>query len=331
MSTLVTNRRSRPHADTATADNWGARGACVGRLQEFAAGEVKAKAICATCPVTAECLSAALLEEGRASRYYRDGVRGGLNEAERAALVPREQRPAPAVGELVGDVALAETMLRAGQHPIRVIAAATGMSGSSVGRLRRSLGLPLVADTDARTPLERLTARTEPGEEGHLLWIGGPSVCLAGGKEISGLRLAFRLGYGRDAEGLVKAHCGMPRCVAWRHLADRPMRRTTIKKPRRPAPAPGPAEYLYGIEPGHWEGENTWVPARVVRFPITRKTPKRIYYVRRDDPQTPEIGNVDRQRIEADGDVYRVSSGWWEADSRLYLAAPDLDQYLRAA
>lgn len=145
--------------------------------------------------------------------------------------------------------------------------------------------------------------------------------------EVSGLRLAFRLGYGRDPVGLVKARCGTARCVAWRHLADRPMRRSTIRTPRPPAAPPVPAGHLYGIEPGHWAGEE-WVAVRVVRFPITRKTPRRVFYVRREDPH--EIGSVDRQRIEADGDVYRAASGWWEADSRLFLAPPDLDEYLRA-
>ncbi|MER6198001.1 WhiB family transcriptional regulator [Streptomyces sp. NPDC001586] len=327
MSTLATNPRSRPHSDTAKAGDWTTHGACVGRLKAFEASEAAAKRICAACPVTAECLAAALLEEGRKNQYYRAGVRGGLNAAERAALALPEPRKTPAVGELTGDVGQAEAMLRAGEHCIRDIANATGMSSSSVGRLRRSLGLP--APREPRTPLERFTARTTPGEDGHVLWVGGPAVDLGDRQAISGLRLAFRLGYGRDPEGMVKAHCGTPRCVAWRHLADRPMRRTTMKKPARPAPAPGPVEYLYGIEPGHWEGEDEWVSTRIVRFPITRKTPKRIYYVRRDQ-EVPEIGSVDRQRIEADGDVYRVSSGWWEADSRLYLAAPDLDEYLSA-
>jgi hypothetical protein len=332
MSTLVSNTRSRPHADSAPAPGWQDRAACRNRLQEFEASEAAAKRICAACPVVAACLAAALLEEGRQSRHYREGVRGGLNPAERADLMPPAPRkPAPPVGRLVGDVDQAEALLRAGELCVREIAAATGMSCSSVGRLRRALGIPQVVDTTAPTPLERFTARTTPGEDGHLLWIGCPVVDLGGGQEVSGLRLAFRLGYGRDPEGMVKARCGTPGCVAWRHLADQRIRRATIKPPNpRPAPAPGPVEYLYGIEPGHWDGDNEWVAARVVRFPITRKTPKRIYYVRRDQEDGPVIGNVDRQRIETDGDAYRISTGPWEADARLYLAAPDLDEHLRA-
>lgn len=327
MSTLVSNARSRPHADTAPAAGWETRAACRGKLAEFEASEDAARKICATCPVTGECLAAALQEEGTSSARYRECVRGGLNPAERAALAEPSPRTATVARVIVGDGEQAEALLRAGTLCIREIAAATGMSKSSVGKLRRSLGLALVPDPETKTPLERFTARTVPGEDGHLLWTGGPAVHVGDGREMSGLRLAFQLGYGRDPEGLVKAHCGTPRCVAWRHLADRPMRRSTVKAPC-PAPAvPERPEYLYGIEPGHWDGEDVWVPVRVVPFRITRKTERRIYYIRRD-LDVPEIGAVDRQKIEADGDIYRVSSGWWEPDTRLYLTPPDLAEYL---
>ena len=47
------------------------------------------KAICATCPVRAECLAAALVEE--ADVYYPAGIRGGLSASERARLAPEPE------------------------------------------------------------------------------------------------------------------------------------------------------------------------------------------------------------------------------------------------
>ncbi len=130
---------------------------------------------------------------------------------------------------------------------------------------------------------------------------------------------------------MVKSRCAVPRCVAWGHLTDRAIRRTVIKPRRKPRPGPAPCSYthLYGIEPAHWEGEAEWVPARVVAFPITRATPGLIFYVRRDhgDQGTPEIGCVDRRRIEVYGDIYMSSRFRWEADTRLFLAPPSLDEH----
>ena len=47
-----------------------------------------AKAMCAKCPVTAECLNAAMREEGQtySQKKYRYGVRGGLTGRERMLL-----------------------------------------------------------------------------------------------------------------------------------------------------------------------------------------------------------------------------------------------------
>lgn len=90
-----------------------------------------------------------------------------------------------------------------------------------------------------------------------------------------------------------------------------------------------PVEFLYGIEAGHWEGnDDVWVPHRVVSFRITKKTPKRIYYVARDWGQ-PEIRFVDRQRLEADGEIWRRSAQWWEPDIRLYLNPPVIEQAVK--
>jgi hypothetical protein len=62
---------------------------------------------------------------------------------------------------------------------------------------------------------------------------------------------------------------------------------------------------LYAIEPGYYDyGERTWIHARIVRLPITKKTPKRIFYSRSSEPGEYETGYVDRQDFEAKGWVW---------------------------
>jgi hypothetical protein len=86
-------------------------------------------------------------------------------------------------------------------------------------------------------------------------------------------------------------------------------------------------EYLYGINSSVADDSRFYEPPRVVRFQITKKTPKRIYYVRRNDGIRVETGYVDRQQIEADGEIYnRGAGGWWAPDFHLYLAPPELEQ-----
>ncbi|GAA4706488.1 WhiB family transcriptional regulator [Streptomyces youssoufiensis] len=53
---------------------------------------VTARRICAACPVRAECLAAALFEEGDCAPSYRHGIRGGLSPRARYAL-GRRKRP----------------------------------------------------------------------------------------------------------------------------------------------------------------------------------------------------------------------------------------------
>lgn len=91
-------------------------------------------------------------------------------------------------------------------------------------------------------------------------------------------------------------------------------------------------EYLYAIEAEHYEGDDNhfYVPKRVITFRITKKTAKRIYYLRRERFGRMEVGYVDRQRIEADGELFRKSAGWWELDARLYLEPPVLETYAPA-
>lgn len=70
-------------------------------------------------------------------------------------------------------------------------------------------------------------------------------------------------------------------------------------------PAAPESGYLYAIEPGHlnWETRQ-WIPSKVLRLPIVKRTAKRIYYSRPFDPDESGLGYVDRQALEAHGSVY---------------------------
>jgi hypothetical protein len=101
---------------------------------------------------------------------------------------------------------------------------------------------------------------------------------------------------------------------------------------RRERPASGdesaaPVEYLYGID----HGEHTDFKRVVVSFPITRKTAKRVYYVRSHRvPGDVEIGYIDRLELESNGEVWRKSGGWWEDDFHLYAEPPEVGSRLGA-
>ncbi|WP_328739906.1 WhiB family transcriptional regulator [Streptomyces erythrochromogenes] len=317
MPTLVTNRRSRPHADSAPDAHWQQRAACVGRLLEFESSEAIARAMCGVCPVKGRCLDEALLEEGAVSPAYRDGVRGGLNPTERAALTGyRQHRKAATGGHIAGDIDEAERLLQAGELSDQDIARRTGLGRDSVGKLRRSLHLLPAGGPQAATPQEALERRTRAAEDGHLLWVGS-SQAVIGGRKVKGTRLAFELGYGRQPEGRVDRACGAAGCVAWPHLTDSVLRRAARA-------LPAPVEYLYGIQSGHWdrEGDERWVPARVIRFPILKKTARRIYYAVGEGAET-KLRSVDRAALEAEGEICRSRmTGWWEPDKFLYLEAP---------
>lgn len=77
-------------------------------------------------------------------------------------------------------------------------------------------------------------------------------------------------------------------------------------------------EYLYGTRV-EWPDDGPEI-REVVPFRVTRKTAKRIYYVRRTLGHTGrlDIGFIDREVLEDDGEVRRKSAGWWERDCRLF-------------
>lgn len=86
------------------------------------------------------------------------------------------------------------------------------------------------------------------------------------------------------------------------------------------------AEFLYGIDSTVSDDSRFYQGPRVVQFRITKKTAKRIYYVSSGDWEPrPRIGFVDRQRIEADGEVYLHSRHWSDPQFHLFLSPPELE------
>jgi hypothetical protein len=98
--------------------------------------------------------------------------------------------------------------------------------------------------------------------------------------------------------------------------------------------APRQVEYLYAHDTHmcgfdgadcpcfHLTGRAKW-DHHVIKLRITKKTAKRVYYLRPDAWADSRIGFVDRQQLEADGKVWRRSSGWWEPDAEVYAEHPD--------
>ncbi len=77
---------------------------------------------------------------------------------------------------------------------------------------------------------------------------------------------------------------------------------------------PAAAEYLYELWDANWD-DGPLGNYQVLRHEITRKTPKRIYFTYSNG----RTGYVDRQRIEADGEVYHG-----QTLRRLHLAPPEI-------
>lgn len=93
---------------------------------------------------------------------------------------------------------------------------------------------------------------------------------------------------------------------------------------------PAPVEYLFGVDSSVADDDRFYEPPRVVQFRITKKTAKRIYYVASEDWEARRrTGFVNRQRIEADGEVYQRGRHWSAPDFHLYLKPPELQQHAK--
>ena len=79
----------------------------------------------------------------------------------------------------------------------------------------------------------------------------------------------------------------------------------------------GAVEYLYRIST--YEDADGFLVDKVMPLRITKKTPKRIYYLR--DERRGRIGYVDRQELESIGEAYHHQG---TASFRIYAQPPDL-------
>lgn len=118
--------------------------------------------------------------------------------------------------------------------------------------------------------------------------------------------------------------------VVMRHgVASQRLREVNAEKRKTlatDATGAAPVEYLYAVVAAHYDGNDDWVPAAVAAFRITRRTAKRVYYVRREHGDDVVIGCVDRLALERDGEVYsRGAGGWWAPDFHLFAAPPVLE------
>jgi hypothetical protein len=124
---------------------------------------------------------------------------------------------------------------------------------------------------------------------------------------------------------VVEVAAGKPATASLRHgEASYRLKQINAEK-RRARPSnggtdAGVVEYLYGT---WWNSEDQ--VHHVVQFRITKKTAKRIYYLR-DWPADGEIGFISRQDLETNGEARNRGRRWHESDSTLYAAPPDLSR-----
>lgn len=112
----------------------------------------------------------------------------------------------------------------------RTIASTLTVDRRAVAKIRRMLGVDPI--TCVVTPEEQLARNcAEPDENGHVIWTG--SISSSGvprmghqGHDIAVTRYVFEQRTDRYAVGVVKADCGVSRCVAASHLVDDIERRT---------------------------------------------------------------------------------------------------------
>jgi hypothetical protein len=122
-----------------------------------------------------------------------------------------------------------EELLYAG-HSDKAIARQLHVRRQRVAAIRNQLGLPRHKPgyTAAGSPEELFWRRTQPTDDGHLLWPGydpvqAPSV-RHGGRRHSAHRIAFSLANTREPVGRVMTGCGTTGCVHPRHVEDQVMR-----------------------------------------------------------------------------------------------------------
>ncbi|WP_394436193.1 hypothetical protein [Streptomyces sp. SGAir0957] len=94
--------------------------------------------------------------------------------------------------------------------------------------LRAELGLPQhkPGPTPSGSPEDRFWRLAQPVDGGHLLWPHAANTLRLGheGPKASIRRIAFRIRWGREPVGQVRAGCDHDGCVHPDHVEDQPMR-----------------------------------------------------------------------------------------------------------
>jgi hypothetical protein len=145
-------------------------------------------------------------------------------------------------------------------------------------------------------------------------------------------------------EAVVRIAAGRPARASVRHgWTSHALKE--INKAKRAARPPSDAtdsrvvEYLYSVD-RHDEGWGSW-GSSIKRYRIVKRTKARVFYARsferidihgEPDPRYPpsrrfgsdEIGFVDRQKLEADGEVTNKGRHWSSDDYKLYASLDDM-------
>lgn len=77
------------------------------------------------------------------------------------------------------------------------------------------------------TLLDQYLCRTEPLDDGHVRWTVNTNNIVFKGRQYTAMQLAWALSTKREPQGILRAACGVPGCVAAEHLTDEVMRAAT--------------------------------------------------------------------------------------------------------
>jgi hypothetical protein len=105
------------------------------------------------------------------------------------------------------------------------------VSPRRVRAIRNDLGIPPLPRGSLKTYAtleDAFYGRAVQTDDGHLLWptsqAGRNRMIRRDGANLGVLRVAFRIGYGREPEGIVLATCDRTGCVHPKHVIDQPLR-----------------------------------------------------------------------------------------------------------
>ncbi|NEB70255.1 hypothetical protein G3I39_24840 [Streptomyces fulvissimus] len=95
----------------------------------------------------------------------------------------------------------------------------------TVAGVRAELGMPPhKPGPTPSNPDDLFWRRTQPTDDGHLLWTSTSRQLRGGDNKLTVHRIAFRIGNQREPVGNVTTGCGRAKCVHPAHVEDQPMR-----------------------------------------------------------------------------------------------------------